>query len=93
MLGFGGHYATKSRAYSTTFGQLRAARASVMRRANAATSARPEEAPDEDEDPMLVVGIWAYAGSGWRTAADAALALAAADQARSRRPVRNRSAA
>ena len=35
---------------------------------------------------MLVVGTWTYAGTGWRTTADAALALAAADAARSRRP-------
>ena len=43
MLGFGGHFATKSRAYSTTFGALRAARSTAMRRANA-TAARPTPA-------------------------------------------------
>ena len=32
MLGFGGHFATKSRRYSTTFGALRAARSTAMRR-------------------------------------------------------------
>lgn len=83
MLGFGGHFATKSRAYSTTFGALRAARSAAMRRANA-TATSPET---EEEDTVLVVGSWAYAGTGWRTTADAALALAAADAARSRRPV------
>jgi len=35
---------------------------------------------------VLVIGSWAYAGTGWRTTADAAVALAAADAARSRRP-------
>jgi hypothetical protein len=88
MLGFGGHFATKSRAYSTTFGALRAARSTAMRRANAsASSARPEPVPRDDEpETVLVVGSWTYAGTGWRTTADAALALAAADAARSRRP-------
>lgn len=80
MLGFGGHFATKSRAYSTTFGALRAARSDAMRRANAAT------APDEEPETVLVIGSWTYAGTGWRTTADAALALAAADAARSRQP-------
>ena len=80
MLGFGGHFATKSRAYSTTFGALRAARSAAMRRANATA------APDEEPETVLVVGSWTYAGTGWRTTADAALALAAADAARSRRP-------
>jgi hypothetical protein len=60
-----------------------------MRRANAATTAHREQpAPDDRDDPVLVVGTWTYAGIGWRTTADAALALAAADAARSRRPVR-----
>jgi hypothetical protein len=87
MLGFGGHFATKSRAYSTTFGALRAARSTAMRRANTATAAHPEQlAPVDYEDQVLIVGAWTYAGTGWRTTADAALALAAADAARSRRP-------
>jgi hypothetical protein len=87
MLGFGGHFATKSRAYSTTFGALRGARSIAMRRANAsARSARPELGPPDETETVLVVGSWTYAGTGWRTTADAALALAAADAARSRRP-------
>ena len=87
MLGFGGHFATKSRAYSTTFRALRAARSAALRRANAVTAAHPEQRPPEEDDgPVLVIGTWTYAGTGWRTTADAALALAAADLARSRRP-------
>ena len=83
-----GHFATKSRAYSTTFGALRAARSTAMRRANTATTAtHPEQlAPEDHDDQVLIVGDWTYAGTGWRTTADAALALAAADAARSRRP-------
>lgn len=43
MLGFGGHFATKFRPYSTTFGALWAARRTAMRRASAsASSVRPE---------------------------------------------------
>lgn len=80
-----GHFATKSRAYSTTFGALRAARTTAMRRASA-TADQPELVPEDEPDTVLVVGTWTYAGTGWRTSADAALALAAADAARSRRP-------
>jgi hypothetical protein len=46
MLGFGGHFATKSRASSTTFGALRAARSTAIRWANASASlAAPELRP------------------------------------------------
>ena len=94
MLGFGGHFATKSRTYSTTFRALRAARTTVMRRTNTAAVAQPAQPGADDLDaPVLVVGTWTYAGTGWRTTADAALALAAADAARSRRPVAARTAA
>jgi hypothetical protein len=59
-----------------------------MRRANAAaTAARPELGEAEDApETVLVVSSWTYAGTGWRTTADAALALAGEDAARSRRP-------
>ena len=51
----------------------------------------PEQyAADEHEDTVLIVGAWTYAGTGWRTTADAALALAAADAARARRPAGSR---
>ena len=88
MLGFGGHFATKSRAYSTTFGALRAARTDrhAPRQRRHRRPPRTARRPTSDEDPVLVVGTWTYAGTGWRTTADAALALAAADAARSRRP-------
>ena len=94
LFGFGGHFATKSRRYSTTFGALRAARSTAMRRANTASAAHPERIdPDELDEPVLIVGTWTYAGTGWRTTADAALALAAADAARSRRPADIRASA
>lgn len=57
MLGFRGHFSTKSRRYSTTLGALRDARAE-WRRAQAA--AETETAPDT----TLVLAHWVYAGTG-----------------------------
>ncbi|KUJ37311.1 replication initiation protein [Streptomyces albus subsp. albus] len=58
MLGFRGHFSTKSRRYSTTLGALRDIRA-AWRRAQA-TAAGPEQ----DDDTTLVLAHWAYAGTG-----------------------------
>jgi hypothetical protein len=91
MLGFRGHFATKSRRYSVTLGALRRAR----RRAQALiaehhTTGRPLDlaaleadllADDEDET-TLVIGHWTYAGTGWATEAERILAVAAAARAR-----------
>lgn len=61
MLGFRGHFATKSRSYSTNLGALRDARRTW----------RPEQArahaglPDLDPTTTLVVGRWDYLGSGY----------------------------
>ncbi|MCQ8190842.1 replication initiator [Streptomyces rugosispiralis] len=57
MLGFRGHFSTKSRRYSTTLGALRDARA-AWRRAQAA-AAQPEQ-----EETTLVLAHWVYAGTG-----------------------------
>ncbi|MGW2209272.1 replication initiator [Streptomyces sp. NPDC001781] len=57
MLGFRGHFSTKSRRYSTTLGALRDARAE-WRRAQAAA-----DAPTEP-DTTLVLAHWVYAGTG-----------------------------
>jgi hypothetical protein len=80
MLGFGGHFGTRSRRYSTTLRALRHARRTWRRR-------ELVEARDHVEDTTLVVGSWAYAGTGWRTSADAVLAASAAARARERRRV------
>ncbi|MFF9898887.1 replication initiator [Streptomyces longispororuber] len=56
MLGFRGHFSTKSRRYSTTLGALRTARAE-WRRAQAATS-------DETGTTTYVVAHWVFAGTG-----------------------------
>ncbi|OWA14937.1 replication initiation protein [Streptomyces sp. CS159] len=57
MLGFRGHFSTKSRRYSTTLGALRDARAD-WRRAQA-TPAMPQEG-----ETTLVVAHWVFAGTG-----------------------------
>jgi hypothetical protein len=56
MLGFGGHFATKSRAYSTTFGALRQERADFTAGQDPYTLA-PGDSPD-----VLVINHWSYAG-------------------------------
>ncbi|GII25342.1 replication initiator [Planosporangium mesophilum] len=92
--GHGGHITTKSRRYSITMGELRAAR---QRHITAHASTGPADpdpadhtsttATEHDQDATVVIGQWRYLGTGWKTIADAALALAAADAARSRTPV------
>jgi hypothetical protein len=82
MLGYGGHFLTKSRRYSVTFGQLRQARADHRR------ATRPP-APDRDawdrpldETVVLVLGTtWAYTGIAHSTLGTE---LAAASAARAR---------
>jgi hypothetical protein len=46
MLGFRGHFSTKSRAYSTTLGALRADRAAYQREQSIAAGHMPDLAPD-----------------------------------------------
>ncbi|MCQ8830523.1 replication initiator protein RepSA [Streptomyces malaysiensis] len=63
MLGFRGHFSTKSRRYSTTLGALRQARADYR----AAQERREHGLPDPDDHPeatTLVIAHWAYAGHG-----------------------------
>ncbi|THG30566.1 hypothetical protein E6C70_14450 [Glaciibacter flavus] len=79
MLGFRGHFSTKSRRYSVTLGSLRGARRAWRLRALLA-KAKPNEAAEPDE--ILVIGSWAYAGMGWLSDGDKALATEAASAAR-----------
>jgi hypothetical protein len=61
MLGFRGHFSTKSRSYSTTLGALRDAR-----RAWPTEQARPHAGlPEHGPDITLVLGHWDYLGSGY----------------------------
>ena len=83
MLGYGGHFLTKSRRYSVTFGQLRAARTEHRRANRPAAADRDAWGRPLDETVVLVLPvIWTYEGTGRPLAADAELALAAAARAR-----------
>jgi hypothetical protein len=90
MLGFRGHFSTKSRRYSVTLGQLRRARRRWHNQlAQAQRTGRPLDEQDldelllrDDDDTTLVIGQWAYAGTGWDNDGDAELAKAAAARAR-----------
>ncbi|MET7891825.1 replication initiator protein RepSA [Streptomyces mirabilis] len=63
MLGFRGHFSTKSRRYSTTLGALRQVRADYR----AAQQRAALGLPDPDDNPettTLVLSHWTYAGHG-----------------------------
>jgi Replication initiator protein, pSAM2 len=81
-LGHGGHFLTKSRRYSTTFGILRRARADHRRRQRWPDGERDPWDRQLDERVVLVLTDWSYAGTGYRTNGDAQLALAAEARAR-----------
>jgi hypothetical protein len=86
MLGFGGHFLTKARRYSIRFSDLREARIRYRRSQDIGPEHGPIRTADHtDEETILVVGTFTYAGTGWRTTGDALLANTAADQARKRR--------
>jgi Replication initiator protein, pSAM2 len=82
MLGYRGHFLTKSRRYSVTFTGLRQARINHR---------RAERHPDGEKDPwgrdlddriVLIISAWQYAGTGHVTAGEHELALAASARAR-----------
>jgi hypothetical protein len=80
MLGFRGHFASKSRRYSTTLGAIRGERRAYRQRQVA------EQVRElVDEDTTLVVSHWEFAGVGYLTSGDTALALSAAARAREQR--------
>lgn len=91
MLGFRGHFASKSRRYSITLRALRRAR----RRAQALIAAHRDSGrpldlaaleadllADDEDDTTLVIGHWHYAGTGWASEGETILATAAAARAR-----------
>jgi hypothetical protein len=67
--GFRGHFLTKSRRYSTTFGELRAERQRWKVSQREDVNASDETAADEIE-----FREWTYEGSGYRTVGDVCLA-------------------
>ena len=80
MIGFRGHFASKSRRYSTTLGAIRGERR-AYRQQQAAEHARELL----DEDTTLVVSHWEFTGLGYLTTGDTTLALSAAARAREQR--------
>ncbi len=78
MLGFRGHFLTKSRAYSTTFRAIRSDR-------RAFRLAETLEALDLDPDAVVVVNDWAFTGTGYRNDAERELAAGIADRIRDQR--------
>jgi hypothetical protein len=69
MLGFRGHFVTKSRYYSTTLGDLRGARAEWR--------ADRDEVRDDVElqnDTTPVLSVWEYVGCGYLNPGDVLLA-------------------
>jgi hypothetical protein len=81
-LGHGGHFLTKSRRYSVTFGQLRRARTDHR---------RAQRHPDGERDPwgrplddtiVLILSTWAYDGTGYTGTPGAQLAMTSAALAR-----------
>jgi hypothetical protein len=84
MLGFGGHFLTKARRYSTTFGHLRGLRIAYRRTEITGLGETVRAADHLDEETTLIVGTLTFAGVGWRTFGDALLANTAAALARSR---------
>jgi hypothetical protein len=88
MLGFRGHWSTKSRRYSTTFTVLRRARVAFAKRRRA-KDGLPLDAwgRPEDDDQVVIVASWTYAGSEYATEGERWLALSAAARAREQRQV------
>jgi hypothetical protein len=88
MLGFRGHWSTKSRRYSTTMGALRRARVAFAKRRRAKDGV-PLDALDrpEDDQAAIVFAAWAYVGTGYQTEGERWLALSAAARAREHRRI------
>jgi hypothetical protein len=77
MLGYRGHFATKSRRYSTTLRALRAARADWHRRRHLT-----DHCASSGKDTVVHIPDLSWAGRGWRSTGDAFLALSSAARAR-----------
>jgi hypothetical protein len=88
MLGFRGHWSTKSRRYSTTFTALRRARVQFTKRRRAKDGV-PLDAwgRPEDDDQVVIIASWVYVGSGYETEGERWLALSAAARAREQRRI------
>jgi hypothetical protein len=85
MLGFGGHFSTKSRRYSTTLGALRQARRDWRHTHLHDTGPDIDHDQAFDDETTVVIASLAFAGIGWHTTVDALLANTAAANAREQR--------
>jgi hypothetical protein len=89
MLGFRGHWSTKSRRYSTTMTALRRARVQFAKRRRARDGV-PLDAwgrVEDDDHAAVVIATWSYVGAGYQTQGEVWLALSAAARARERRRI------
>ena len=82
MLGYGGHFLTKSRRYSVTFGQLRRARTEHRQRQRHPCGQHDPWGRPLDETVVLVLSTWTYDGPGHILVPGAELALSSAARAR-----------
>jgi hypothetical protein len=82
MLGYGGHPATKSRAYSYTLGERRRERQEYRSAQRYAAGQLDPWGREVDETTVLFLGSWAYAGSGYAASDSHSMALMSADNAR-----------
>jgi hypothetical protein len=83
MLGYGGHFLTKSRRYSVTFGQLRTARADHRRQQRHPDGERDPWGRPLDDAIVLILKTWQYAGTGFGPATPGAeMAIESAVRAR-----------
>jgi hypothetical protein len=88
-LGFGGHFLSKSRAYSTTMGELRRVRREYQHRQLVGDQGVVLDAwgRPESEGLVEVRASWRYAGWGYRSHGEAWMASTAAARARERRRI------
>jgi hypothetical protein len=88
MLGFSGHFSTKSRRYSTTLGALRWVRvAYAIRRRQGKTLPLDVWGRPEEDQAVLVIASWSYVGHGYQSTGEAWLAASAAARAREERRI------
>ena len=81
-LGYGGHFLTKSRRFSVTFGQLRTARKDHRRAQRHPDGELDPWGRQIDETTVLFIGEWHYAGTGYAASDAHFLALMSANNAR-----------
>jgi hypothetical protein len=87
MLGFGGHFSTKSRRYSTTLGALRRARVAYASRRRRGDALPLDAWGRPEDDQAVIVASWSYLGSGYQSTGEAWLAASAAAWAREARRI------